>query len=450
MAGHDFFKGADSASAGTGIRENSRPAKNTKGQRKENGSMKNRSKILIIILPVLACFALLPGARAVSPAPDGCYSNFTTAEGCNALQNLVGGAGNTGLGWDALFSDVSGSFNTGVGGGALIFNDADSNTAVGAAALLLNTTGTENTAVGTDALVFNTIASDNNAIGSFALFNNDSSGNGFANFNNAHGRSSLGDNVDGNENNAFGDLALTSNVSGSMNSAFGDDALDGNTTGSGNVAVGKEAGNSIIDGNDNVVLGHNAGIGLTHASNNIAIGVEEAGPFTDFDDTCFIGSIFGEPTSDPGTQTAVYVDQFNVIGIFNSSRQYKHDIQAMDKASEAIFSLKPVTFKFNSDVKGTIQYGLIAEDVAQVDPQLVVRKNGEIVTVRYEQINSMLLNEFLKEHKKVEEQQASINQLKGEMQTMIAQLKEQAAQIQKVSAQIEVNKPAAKVVVNKP
>ena len=117
---------------------------------------------------MIAGFALLPRAEAVSPAPDGCYPNFTTAEGCNALQNLVGGAGNTGLGWYALFSDVEGSFNTAAGGGALVLNTADSNTAVGAAALLLNTTGAQSVAVGTDALVFNN-ANDNTAVGFFAL-----------------------------------------------------------------------------------------------------------------------------------------------------------------------------------------------------------------------------------------------------------------------------------------
>lgn len=221
--------------------------------------------------------------------------------------------------------------------------------------------------------------------------------------------------------------------------------------------MGQEPGNSIVDGNDNVVLGHNAGIGLVHANNNIAIGVDAAGPFLDLDNTCFIGSIFGEPTSDPGTQTAVFVDEFNVVGIFNSSRKYKHDIQPMDKASETLYQLKPVTFKFNSDWKNTKQYGLIAEEVAKVDPSLVVHKDGETVTVRYEQINSMLLNEFLKEHKKVEEQQASIAELKSAiarqqkgMEVLTAKLKEQAEQVQKVSARLEVSKPAAKVVLKNP
>ena len=131
--------------------------------------MKNR--ILMAILPVLACFALLPGAQAISPAPDGCYPNFTTAEGCNALAGLGTGAGNTGLGWYALFSDSTGSFNTGVGAGALVFNNGDSNTAVGAVALLLNSSGSNNTAVGTDALVNNTV-DDNTATGFSALFAN--------------------------------------------------------------------------------------------------------------------------------------------------------------------------------------------------------------------------------------------------------------------------------------
>ena len=202
----------------------------------------------------------------------------------------------------------------------------------------------------------------------------------------------------------------------------------------------------LIDGSDNVILGHNAGIGIVHASRNVAIGSEAAGPFTDFDDTCFIGSIFGQIVSDPGSQTAVFVDQFNVVGIFNSSRRYKHDIQPMDNASETLYRLKPVTFKFNSDWKGTTQYGLIAEEVAEVDPQLVTHgRNGEVESVHYEQINNMLLNEFLKEHKTVVDQQASISQLKREMQVMLAQLKEQAAQIQKASTQLQITKDAPRL-----
>jgi len=403
--------------------------------------MKSWKIMFITVLSALICFGLMPGAQAVGPAvPDTAIAGGNTADGYLALLNLNGGFYNSAFGVFSLLSLTDASFDTGVGAGALLSDNGGTNTAVGAGALINNL-----------------VASDNNAFGAFALLNNDSSGSGLADFNNAHGRNALFSNVDGDENDAFGDDSMEENTTGSQNTAMGDDSLDANTTGNGNTAMGKESGNSIIDGNDNVVLGHNAGIGLVHASNNIAIGVEAAGPFLDLDNTCFIGSIFGEPTSDPGTQTAVFVDQFNVVGIFNSSRNYKHDIQPMDKASETLYQLKPVTFKFNSDWKGTTQYGLIAEDVAQVDPQLVVRRNGETVTVRYEQVNAMLLNEFLKEHKQVEAQQATIAELKSTvaqqqkgMDVLTAQLKEQAAQIQKVSARLEVNKPAAKVVLKNP
>jgi hypothetical protein len=237
---------------------------------------------------------------------------------------------------------------------------------------------------------------------------------------------------------------------------MGDDALDGCTTGNSNTAVGKEAGNSIVDGVDNVVIGHNAGIGIVHGQRQIAIGAEAAGVFADSHDTCFIGSIVGEPTGDAGSTVAVVIDANNNLGTIVSSRRYKHDIQPMDKASEVILALKPVTFKYNSDVKGTPCFGLIAEDVAQVDRDLVVRdKNGEVQTVRYEQINAMLLNEFLKEHRKVEqqdrkmeEQNASIAELKSGMEALTAAVKEQDAQIQKVSAQLEVSKPAPQTVLN--
>jgi hypothetical protein len=390
--------------------------------------MRIQKIIFTTALSAFVCFGLCPRAQSDDVVPP-----TNTADGQLALASITTGTYNSAFGIYAVLSLSDASFDTGIGAGALFLDNGGTNSALGAGALFSNT-----------------VAADNNAVGTFALFSNDNTGSGLADFNNAFGRNALFNNTDGDENDSFGDDSMESNTTGSQNTAMGDDALDGNTTGSGNVAVGKEAGNSIIDGNDNVVLGHNAGIGLLHASRNVAIGTEASGPFLDLDDTCFIGSIFNEPTSDPGTQTAVFVDQFNVVGIFNSSRKYKHDIQPMDKTSETLYQLKPVTFKFNSDWKGSTQYGLIAEEVAEVDPSLVVRKNGETVTVRYEQINSMLLNEFLKEHKKVEEQQASISQLKSEMQTTVAQLKEQAAQIQKVSAQLQVNKAAPQVVTNKP
>ena len=391
--------------------------------------MKNPSTILLAMLPVLACLALLPEAQAVSPAPDGCYPNYTTAEGCNALRFLTTGLGNTGVGWYSLYSVDIGNYNTGVGAGALILNTADSNTAVGTVALLLNTTGTQNVAVGTDALVFNDTGSDNNAVGAFALFSN----------------------VSGSGNNAHGTNALL-NSNGDQNTAFGDTALQGNTTGSFNTAIGDDALEFCVDGSSNVAIGNGAGTLVVHGSHIIAIGsdVNGGGPFTDRTRTCYIGSIFDEPVSDAGSAQAVYVDQFNVLGFLPSSRLFKHDIKPMDKASEELYALKPVTFKYNSDKKGMTQYGLIAEEVAEINPDLVLHGKTGIDTVRYEQINAMLLNEFLKEHRRVEDLQATVGQRQKGMNVLAAQLKEQAAQIQKVSAQLEVSKPAAKVVVDKP
>ncbi len=379
-------------------------------------------KIRVTIFTALLLTAgFLPASRAVLPPPDGCYANFTTAEGCNALNALTTGIGNTGVGSYSLFSNTTGNFNTGLGAVTLALNNADNNTAVGIRAMLLNTSGTENTAVGANTLLHNDSGSENNAFGSSALLNNV---DGF--FNNAHGRSALLNNT-ASENNAFGDLAL-----------------EGVTTGTSNTAIGDDAGRFIVDGSGNVCVGDEAGTGLGASVNNcIAIGAPGEGPFATFDNTCFIGHIFGQGVSDPGTQTAVFVDQFNVVGIFNSSRRYKHDIQPMDEASETLYRLKPVCFRFNSDWKKTKQYGLIAEEVAEVDPQLVVHRDGEPITVRYEQINNMLLNEFLKEHKKVEQLQKTVaRQQKG--------MEDLAAQIQKVSAQLEIRAPATKVVVNKP
>ncbi len=240
------------------------------------------------------------------------------------------------------------------------------------------------------------------------------------------------------------------NSTGDQNNAMGDDAMFFNTTGSFNTAVGDDALDNNVDGNSNIAIGDEAGTGLGASVNNcIAIGAPGDGPFAAFDNTCFIGQIFGEPVSDPGSQVPVFVDQFNNVGVFNtSSRKLKHDIQPMDKASETLYQFKPVTFKYNSDWKGTTQYGLIAEEVAEVDPQLVVRgRDGEIMAVHYEQINNMLLNEFLKEHKKVEELQVTVAQQAKGMEVLTAQLKEQAAQIQKVSTQVEMVKPATKVAV---
>ena len=390
----------------------------------------------VFSLITLLCFGFSQQVQSATDTPkpsDDVVPPSNTADGQGALGSITTGFYNTAFGFLSVLSLTDQSFDTGVGAGALLLDTGGTNTAVGAGALLNNK-----------------IAAFNNAFGAFALFNNDSDGTGAAEFNNAHGRNALLNNVDGDENDAFGDDAMEENTTGSRNTAMGDDALDGNTTGSGNTAMGKEAGNSITTGSNNVCIGHNSGIGIVTGSDIIAIGVEATGQFASIGPTCFIGAIDGEPTGDAGSTVPVLIDANNNLGTFASSRRVKHDIKPMDKASDVILALKPVSFKYNHDKKGTPCFGLIAEEVAKVDPDLVVRdKNGDPWTVRYEQINAMLLNEFLKEHKKVEEQQANIDQLKSEMQTMVAQLKEQAAQIQKVSAKLEVNKPAPHTVANK-
>jgi hypothetical protein len=361
---------------------------------------------LLLMTLATFCFAVPPRAQAVVPPPDGGYSNFTTAEGTNALKNLTTGAANTAVGWYSLFSASVASFNTGVGGGALALNNADSNTAVGAAALLLNTTGGGNTAVGAFALSSNTDGTANTAVGLGALQNN----TGF-------------------ENTATGGGALVSNVTGSANTAYGVFALENNTTGSSNTAVGTNAGQNAT-GDGNVYIG--AGLLGTAGESN----------------ACYIASIFGQ-TSASGIQ--VFINNQNKLGTSTSSKRFKEEIQPMDKASETLFGLKPVTFRYRKgiDPQRIPQFGLVAEDVEAVNRDLVVRdKEGKPYSVRYDQVNAMLLNEFLKEHRKVEEQQATIAQLKREIETIVAHSKEQDSQIQRVRDQVQMNRPDAGVVVS--
>ena len=382
--------------------------------------IKNRSMISTAILPMLACFAFLPGAQAVSPQPDGCYPNFTTAEGCNALSLLTTGAGNTGLGWYALFSVGASNFNTGVGGGALALNGGDSNTAVGAGALLLNTTGISNTAIGTDALVFNDTGNGNTALGAFALFNN----------------------VDGISNTAIGRDALGDNMSGDENTAVGVGALP-ICTGSFNTAIGGIAGFGLTSGQFNTIIGDIAGGLITTASNVICIG--HGGK--NISNACLIGHIRGV-TTDLNDAIPVVIDSAGQLGTMSSSGRFKKDVKAMDKASEDILALKPVTFHYKADRRNRPEYGLIAEEVAKVNPNLVVHnEDGQIYTVRYEAVNAMLLNEFLKEHQKVQDLEDTVAQQQKGMEALTAQLTEQASQIQKVSAQVEMAKPATKVAV---
>jgi hypothetical protein len=380
------------------------------------------------LIPIaLACFALLgPKAFGLVPPPDGGYPGFNTAEGQNALLSLSTGVGNTAVGWFSLKSNTDGSFNTAVGAGTLLLNIGDQstgdgveNTAVGTAALLFNTTGYQNTAVGTQALFSNTEADGNTATGYQALISN----------------------TTGNYNTANGYRALYSNTGGGSNTAVGAEALVSNTTGTVNTALGVGAGASLTTGDFNIDIGNP---GVAGESRTIRIGDALVQTRT------FIAAIRGV-TSGVADAVPVLIDSAGQLGTASSSRRFKHEIKPMDKASESILALKPVTFHYKSDTTGTPQFGLIAEDVAEVNPDLVVRDaNREIYTVRYDAVNAMLLNEFLKEHNKVQEQGASITELKKEIEALTATVKQQAAQIQKVSAQVDATKPLPHLVLNNP
>jgi hypothetical protein len=305
--------------------------------------MKLQNVIQISIL--IVCLGLLPTARAVSPPPPGGYPNFTTAAGDHALQALTSGVGNTAIGTFSLFSVTTGSFNTAVGAGALDLNTADSNTATGAAALLFNTTGTENTANGTAALEFNETGNQNTANGAFALFSNTIGGG----------------------NTAIGREALFSITGGNSNTAVGAGALISST------------------GSSNTALGVNAGIAVTTASSVICIG----SPGRNVDNGCFIGNIRNRATQ-IADAIPVLIDSNQQLGTASSSRRFKREIKPMDKASETILALKPVAFHYKSDKTNTPQFGLIAEEVAEVNPDLVVRdENDEIYTVRYDSVNDV-------------------------------------------------------------
>ena len=391
--------------------------------------MKTSRNIIYAALVASAfAFAVSPLLQAVSPPPDGGYAGGNTAEGQNALFSLTSGGYNTAIGFLSLRSNVTNSFNTALGAGALFANTANANTAMGAGALFSNTSGTLNAATGAFALFSNTTGGDNTAIGFKALFGN------MAGFdNNAFGYRALESHTANDHNNAFGAGALLNDQNGISNTAIGDAAMQLNVSGVNNTAVGDSA-LVLSTGNGNTAVGVQAGSNVTTASNVVCIG--SLGD--NVDNSCYIGNIYGA-TIDPATGTIVAVDSTGKLGTTTSSQRFKRDIQPMDKSSEAILKLKPVTFHYKTDARNTPCYGLIAEDVAETSPGLVVRDNdGKPFSVRYDQVNAMLLNEFLKEHRRVQKLEAALD-------AVTARLKAQEAQLQRVSARLHVTKPAPRI-----
>jgi len=285
----------------------------------------------------------------------------------------------------------------------------NNNTVLGDDALVNNTTGTENTAIGFNALFSNTTGEGNTANGYFALEANTTGGG----------------------NTATGFASLQFNTTGNDNTAIGGATLSHNTTGSSNIALGYQAG-SLTTGSNNIDIGN---FGATNESNKIRIGTNGIHTNT------FIAGINGVTV---GNGVAVIIDTRGHLGTAVSSERFKDEVKPMDKASEAILSLQPVTFRYKKelDPDGIPQFGLVAEEVEKVNPDLVARdEQGKAYTVRYEAVNAMLLNEFLKEHKAFLEEHRTVEELKKQVAALTMDL-------QKVSAQLEASKPAPQVVNN--
>src|SRR3984893_6871264 len=427
---------------------------------------------------------------------DGDVGNGNTAEGTVALASLTSGSNNTAMGLQALFSNTTGFYNTGTGVNALYSNTGGAyNAANGAFALFSNTTGNDNTAIGVNALVSNNIGSDNTAMGYQSLFSNTTGGSNtgtgvnaiysnttgiyntatglgalFSNttgtFNTATGFAALFNNTTGGNNTATGYAVLYSNTIGGNNTADGLFALNANTSGGSNTANGVNALLNNTSANNNTADGVGALANNTTGSNNIGLGTNAGGNLTTSDNNIdiydpgvagesnhirigtagiqsatFIAGISGATASGGA---AVFVNSNGQLGTATSSRRFKQEIEPMDKASEAILALRPVTFRYKQEIdpKGIPQFGLVAEEVEKVNPDLVVRDaEGKVYTVRYEAVNAMLLNEFLKEHREVEQLNATVSENSTDIKTLAASLKGQASQIQKLSAQVATVSP---------
>jgi hypothetical protein len=339
-------------------------------------------------------------------APSDLINN--TAIGAGALVSNATGSNNTATGSDTLQSNTSGQANTANGALALQHNiNGNDNTAIGESALAANVSGANNTAIGVEALVLNTTGSNNTAIGGSVLVNNT-----MGQQNSAIGPGSLQSNTTGSQNTALGVFALNGNTTGNLNTAVGYEASGG---GSNNTSIGVFAGGGLSGGN-NIAVGASAG-SAAGQGNNIDIG----SPGATFDygairigtsgtqTTFFVAGVNNVNLGSDSNAVGVLIDTTTgQLGIASSSRRYKEDIEDMGDASRDLMRLRPVTFRYKkpfADGSKPIQYGLIAEEVDEVYPDLVAHSaDGQIETVKYQVLDSMLLNE-------VQRQQAEIRRL---------------------------------------
>jgi hypothetical protein len=398
-----------------------------------------RRSVLRILL-ALVCVVHTPILKAVSPTPDGLYFGANTAEGgAGALFSLTTGTNNTAVGSQALYSVTTGSQNTATGAQALRNNTGDRNTADGFQALIKNTIGNSNTAEGWRALFKNTTGDRNTANGREALVSNTT---GFENT--GTGGVALFKNTTGHDNTATGFAALNNNTTGALNTANGTGSLV-NNNGNLNVALGFGAGANLATGDNNIYVGN---IGVATESNIIRIGTEVAvtdqfGVVHPAHTATYIAGINGAEAIGGEPVFITSTGKLGTVGVPSSAR-FKDDIKPMNDASEAILALKPVRFHYKKelDPKGILQFGLVAEEVEKVAPDLVKRDcDGNLQTVRYDAVNAMLLNEFLKEHRKVEQLQSTVAKL-------MRRLDEQESKMQKMTDQLETGRPAPHVVAN--
>jgi trimeric autotransporter adhesin len=440
--------------------------------------MKRSHVRLALLLILLACLAISTQARAT--CQEGCLTNQNTVLGDDALLNGGSLSDNTAIGYHAIYSEQYGGGNTAVGKSALeLLYVADGNTAIGTQAMSANTNSSYNTGVGNEALGGITRDADsmNTAVGYRAMALAAAFGCTAIGFqallltegenNVAIGNESLNANSTGVDNTAVGWRSLFGNLTGFLNVGIGIQALFFNETGNENVALGSEALLNNTTGSDNIALGANAGINHMNGDNNIDIGNEgvarESGVIrigTEGTQTASYIAGIRDTGLVTGTAVAVGITADGQLGVRASSVRFKELVKPMDKASEAILALQPVTFRYKNDPAALQQFGLVAEEVAKVNPDLVARDvEGKPFTVRYDEINAMLLNEFLKEHRKVQEQEAKVTRLESTMarqqkdfQATVAELrsaiKAQAAQLRQVSIQVEMSKPVLQTIAN--
>lgn len=322
------------------------------------------------------------------------------ASGQTPLDNdLTDSGGNTGGGTGALYSNT-GFFNTAYGFEALKYNSGSENTAIGQGALNLNVTGNRNTASGTGALELNTFGSYNTASGFESLFSNQGTGN------TASGYQALYYNT-GSYNTAHGYGALLRNTAGIQNTATGTNALLNNTMGPNNIALGINAGLNLTTGSNNIDIGHP---GVAGEDSTIRVGNGQA--------RTFIAGIAGKSV----VGTPVVIASSGQLGVMLSSARYKRDIQDMGKQSHGLLKLRPVTFFYTTDAQGEKQYGLIAEEVAQIYPELVTKgADGQVESVQYHSLIPMLLNEVQRQEQRMEGQAQQLRVQSQELAELQAQ-----------------------------